>query len=109
MTYNEFITITGWSEEYIPYELYTDMIEPIYNNSDKDKHQWCKAVYKAYSKTVYPVIEMAISALGTSTLEAIVFDGDHTPFGSIKALDDQLKDTFFKALQSSAFRARMKI
>lgn len=108
MLYREFIDITGWSEDYMTYEDYTNYIEPIYNKSDKDKHVWCKALYKAHTKCVNTAVDMAISALCVEDKIAYI-EGDTTKVEDITALHYKLKGIFLKALQSSIFRNNNKI
>ena len=108
MLYREFIDITGWDESYMTYEDYTDLIEPIYNKSDKDKHTWCKALYKAHTKCVNTPVEMAISALCVEDKLAYI-EGDMTKIEDVTALHNKLKATFLRALQSSAYRKTYNI
>lgn len=101
MMYNEFITITGWDEGYMTYEDYTEYLEQAYNNSNEDKHKWCKALYKAYTKCVYTPVNMAISAHITKDKEDYVFNKNEAVMDDVKALEMTLKDAFLRAVKNS--------
>lgn len=108
MTYTEFITITGWSEEYMTYDDYTNDIEPYYNDSNEDKHKWCKALYKAHEKCVNTPVETAISAHTIAEKEAFI-SGDTDAFADVDTLQGILKRNFLSALHSRVFRNRYKL
>lgn len=108
MMYNEFLMITGWTETYIPYDLYEEMIEPVYNEQNKDKHEWCRKVYEAHMVCVNTPIEMAISAHTVDEKEAYIM-GESLVMDDVTALHIRLRDIFFRALKDSAFRRRYDI
>lgn len=108
MTYTEFITITGWTESYMTYEDYTDHIGPAYNDSTKDKHKWCDALYKAHMECVNTPIETAISAHTIAEKEAFI-SGDTEVFMDVNTLQTTLKKNFLNALHSKVFRNRFKL
>lgn len=108
MTYTEFITITNWSESYMTYEDYIDYIEPWYNESNEDKHKWCKALYKAHMECVNTPIETAISAHTIAEKEAFI-NGDTDAFEDVSTLQATLKKNFLNALYSKVFRNRYNL
>lgn len=108
MTYNEFITITGWTEEYMTYSDYADYIEPAYNDSNEDKHKWCKALYKAHNECVNTPIETAISAHTIAEKTAFI-NGDTDAFADVDVLQGILKTNFINALHSKVFRNRYNL
>lgn len=108
MMYSEFITITGWTEEYMTYEDYTNSIELYYNDSEQDKHKWCKALYKAHNILVNEPVEAAISAHTTAEKEAFI-GGDTDVFKDVAELHTFLKKNFLNALHSRVFRSRYKL
>lgn len=101
MMYNEFIALTGWSEDYMTYEDYSNYIEEAYNKSQLDKKTWCKALYKAYRKCVYTPVNMAISAHITEEKEDYVFNKNEAVMDDVKALEMTLKDAFLRAVKNS--------
>ena len=110
MMYNEFIALTGWSEDYMTYEDYTNYIEEAYNKSQLDKKTWCNRLYRAYDRCVYTPVNMAISAHITEDKEDYVFNGNEAVMGNVKALEMQLKDAFLRAMKNSiTFRIENKL
>ena len=110
MMYNEFIALTGWSEDYMTYEDYTNYIEEAYNKSQLDKRTWCNRFYRAYDRCVYTPVNMAISAKVTIEKEDYVFNGNEAVMTDVMALEMQLKDIFLKAVKNSyAFRMEYNI
>jgi hypothetical protein len=108
MTYKEFIIITGWSEVYMTYEDYTNYIEPVYNDSDLDKHIFCKALYKCHEKCVYTPVNMAISAHSIEEKEAYL-NGNTYIMSDVEALHESLRQTWLKALASKVFQREYKL
>lgn len=108
MLYGEFITITGYDENYITWIDYNDYIEPAYNESNQDKHKWCKALCKAHDKCVNTPVNMAIAAKTTAEKEAYIC-GDTTIMNDVTGLHMTLKDTFLKALRSKIFVTEHKL
>lgn len=106
MTYNEFIMITEWSEEYMTYEDYTNYIEPVYNDSDLDKHIFCKALYKCHERCVYTPVNMAISAHTIEEKEAYL---NGYVMSDVEALHESLKQTWLRALANKVFQREYKL
>lgn len=108
MLYGEFITITGYDENYITWIDYNDYIEPIYDSSNQDKHKWCKAFCKAHDRCVNTPVNMAISAHTTDEKMAYI-SGSPEVMDDVKELHNTLKDTFLKALRSKIFVTENKL
>ena len=105
MMYNEFIALTGWSEDYMTYEDYTEYLEQAYNKSQLDKRTWCNRLYRAYDRCVYTPVNMAISAHITEDKEDYVFNKNEAVMTDVKAIEMTLKQTFLRAVKNSyAFR-----
>ena len=72
MMYNEFLTLSGKTENYISYTEYTNEIEPIYTDCELSKADFLNLMNEAFEKIVYPAVEKAIHNLPIETKEAYI-------------------------------------
>ena len=72
MMYNEFLTLSGKTENYISYTEYTNEIEPIYTDCELSKADFINLMNEAFEKIVYPAVEKAIHNLATDIKEAYI-------------------------------------
>lgn len=74
MMYSEFLDKTGFTENYISHQLYTDFIEPCYMTSSLNKKQFCKSFYKLHTDLVVSAVELLMKAVKIDVLEDYVFN-----------------------------------
>lgn len=88
MMYSEFLDKTGFTENYISHQLYTDFIEPCYMTSSLDQKQFCKSFYKLHTDLVVSAVELLMRAVKIDVLEDYVFN-DEEPEQIIEIRDIQ--------------------
>lgn len=86
MMYSEFLDKTGFTENYISHQLYTDFIEPCYMTSSLDQKQFCKSFYKLHKDLVVSAVELLMRAVKIDVLEDYVFN-DEEPAQIIEIRD----------------------
>lgn len=100
MMYNEFIKLSGKSENYISYEEYTNEIEPVYvESSCTTKADFMKLFEEAFKKIVYPTVEKAIKVKSLQEKENYVFNDNNKFEDQIVEIDRQARKIAYEYLK----------
>lgn len=108
MMYREFIDLTSFGESYITYKMYTQFIEPVYNESSLDKRAFCKRFYNLHNDCVNSLVEASILSLSLETLEEyITTDSIPADLNTVKEFHNKLLVLFLKAVWIGKFNSRL--
>lgn len=106
MMYCEFIERTNYGESYMTCEMYHKHIEPIYNDSELSKNEFCKRFRALHDTLVNKHIEFALSY--KSTIEKIAYLNGEIDFNDIESYHNKLLNEFMQLLQYEAINYTLK-